>query len=94
MEKAGDDSTVFIITDQLRDYESNYQHIKNEQENVQMELEQSKLQSTQLTSELGKLHFNYFCYLEISRWLYAKLNKETILKLYTLINVQARSYSS
>jgi hypothetical protein len=45
---------------QLRDYESNYQHMKNQQENVQMELEQSKLQCTQLTSELGKSHFNYF----------------------------------
>ena len=82
--------TVFIITDQLRDYESNYQHMKNQQENVQMELEQFKLQCTQLTSELGKSHFNYFCYLKTSRWIYAKLNKETILKLYTLINVQAR----
>ena len=90
MEEAEDDCTVFIITDQLRDYESNYQHMKNQQENVQMELEQSKLQCTQLTSELGKSHFNYFCYLKTSRWIYAKLNKETILKLYTLINVQAR----
>ena len=90
MEEAEDDSTVFIITDQLRDYESNYQHMKNQQENVQMELEQFKLQCTQLTSELGKSHFNYFCYLKTSRWIYAKLNKETILKLYTLINVQAR----
>jgi len=45
---------VFIITDQLRDYESNYQHMKNQIETVQMELEQSKLECTQLTSELGK----------------------------------------
>ena len=90
MEEAEDDCTVFIITDQLRDYVSNYQHMKNQQENVQMELEQFKLQCTQLTSELGKSHFKYFCYLKTSRWIYAKLNKETILKLYTLINVQAR----
>jgi hypothetical protein len=60
------------VVDQLREYESNYQHMKNQQENVQMELEQSKLQCTQLTSELGKSHFNHFCYLEISRWIYAK----------------------
>jgi hypothetical protein len=57
---------VFIITDQLRDYESNDQHMKNQQENVEMELEQFKLKCTQLTSELGKSHFNYFCYLMIS----------------------------
>jgi hypothetical protein len=55
MEEAEDDCTVFIITDQLRDYESNYQHMKNQQENVQMELEQSKLQCTQLTDSL-QLH--------------------------------------
>jgi hypothetical protein len=30
--------------------------MKNQQENVEMELEQFKLQCTQLTSELGKSH--------------------------------------
>jgi hypothetical protein len=41
------------VTDQLQEYESNYQHMKNQQENVQMELEQFKLQCTQLKKLVG-----------------------------------------
>ena len=77
MEEAEDDCTVFIITDQLRDYESNDQHMKNQQENVEMELEQFKLQCTQLTNELGKSHFKYFCYLKIR-----KSQTQIVLYLY------------